>query len=116
MRINKKWGIILQVALISFSLSCMVIIATTPLHEAVHWVMSEIDPYIEPVEMRLFDDISLQDGQNVLFSALGCVVIRERYPGAFKDRPVWADAFQEIVCISLQMLIAWIVVSRALIF
>jgi hypothetical protein len=91
------------------------IIATTPLHEACHWVMSKyFDPYIEPVEFHVFDGTQFDRGENFLFSALGYVVIKEAYPGAFKDRPVWADMLQEIVCILVQVVIACIVVFKTL--
>ena len=77
-------------------------IVTVPLHETLHWVMSEIDPYVEPVELHFFDEKSLSFG-------VGYVLIQEAYPGSFKDRPTWADAVQEIICCSIQILIAIIV-------
>lgn len=104
----------LYLVLICFLISCSIIIATTPLHEAAHWIMSDIDPYVEPTEYHLFDETSFQNGQHILSSALGCVIIKEKYPGAFKDRPIWADAVQEIICISIQIIIACIVVSKTL--
>ena len=76
--------------------------------------MSDIDPYIEPVELHLFDGTSFQNGQHFLSSALGCVIVKEVYPGAFIDRPIWADAIQEIICISIQILLAVIVTSKIL--
>ena len=82
------------------------IIATTPVHEAAHWIMSDLDPYVEPVEFHVFDTISLQNKENILPSALGFVKIKEKYPGAFDDRPLWADALQEIICISIQVLLS----------
>lgn len=104
----------LYLLLICFLISCLVIIATTPLHEAAHWVMSDIDPYIEPVEYHLFDETSFQNGQHILSSALGCVIVKEKYPGAFKDRPLWSDVFQELICLSLQIIITCITVSKTL--
>lgn len=112
----KPLKIRVQIILLVFLISCTVIISTTPIHEAAHWVMSEIDPYIEPVELHLFDETSLQNGQHILSSALGCVIVKEKYPGAFKDRPIWADALQEIICISIQIIIAVIVVLKTLTF
>ena len=104
----------LYLLIICFLISCLVIIATTPLHEAAHWVMSDIDPYIEPVEFHVFDETSFKNGQHILSSALGCVIVKEKYPGAFKDRPFWADLFQELICISLQIIIAYVAVSKTL--
>ena len=78
---------LLFIILVCFLISCGMIIATIPLHEGAHWVMSEIDPYIKPVELHLFDDTSFQNGEKVLSSALGCVIVKEAYPGAFLDRP-----------------------------
>ena len=78
--------------------------------------MSEIDPYIEPVEFHLFEDNYLKNNENILYSALGYVVVREKYPGAFNDRPVWMDTLQEIICISIQIFITCILVSKILEF
>ena len=114
MEINNRQKIGLRIAIISFLLSLIVIVATTPLHEASHWIMSDIDPYIEPVEFHLFDDESFQNGQNVLSSALGCVIVKETYPGSFKDRSIWMDPIQELICISIQILITCIIVSKTL--
>ncbi len=99
---------------IGFLLSIVLIIATTPVHEAAHWIMSDIDPYVEPTEFHLFDEKSFQNGEQILSSALGCVVIKETYPGAFEDRPIWADLFQELICICIQILIAFIIVKKTL--
>ena len=101
---------------IGFLLSLGLITVTTPIHEAAHWVMSDIDPYVEPVEFHLFDEKSFQNGGHILSSALGCVVIRETYSGAFEDRPIWADLFQELICICIQILIACIIVKKTLKF
>ena len=101
---------------IIFLFSLGLIIITTPIHEAVHWVMSDIDPYIEPIEFHIFDKESFQNEEHILFSALGGVVVKEKYPGAFDDRPAWADLLQEIICISIQMLITCIIVRKTLKF
>jgi len=114
MKINNKQKIRLHLILIIFLLSCTVIIATTPLHEAAHWVMSTIDPYSEPVEFHLFDDRSFQMGEHILSSALGYIVIKETYPGSFKDRPIWIDPIQELICISIQIILTCIIVSKTL--
>jgi hypothetical protein len=97
---------------IGFLLSLGLIIATTPIHEAAHWVMSDIDPYVEPIEFHIFDQETFQNGEHILFSALGSVVIRENYPGAFDDRPGWADLLQEFICIFIQILITCIIVRK----
>ena len=78
---GKKQKIGLKIILIGFFLSCIIIVMTTPLHEVAHWIMSDIDPYIEPVEFHLFDDKSFQNNENILSSALGYVVVKEKYPG-----------------------------------
>jgi hypothetical protein len=109
---QQKPKIGLHFILIGFLISTTIIIATTPVHEAAHWIMSEIDPYVEPVEIHVFDDTSYQDEENVLPSALGSVVIKEKYPGAFNDRPPWANILQEIICISIQIIIAVFVTLR----
>ena len=114
MKINNRQKIGLRITIISFLLSLIVIVVTTPLHEASHWVMSDIDPYIEPVEFHLFDDESFQNGQHILSSALGCVIVKETYTGSFKDRSIWMDPIQELICISIQILITCIIVSKTL--
>jgi hypothetical protein len=111
---NKTIKIRLQMVVIIFLISIAVIIATTPLHEAGHWVMSDIDPSIEPTEFHIFDGKSLESEQHVLSSSLGCVIVKESYPGAFQDRPAWADAFQEIICIFIQIILTCIIVLKIL--
>lgn len=115
MKINKEQKLRLNIILIIFLLSSVVLIATTPLHEAAHWIMSDIDPYIEPVEFHLFDDKSFQNGQHILSSALGCVIVKETYPGSFNDRPLWIDSIQELICISIQIILTCLIVSKTLI-
>ena len=100
--------------LIGFLLATGMIIATIPLHEATHWVLSEIDPYIEPTEIHLFQISSYSENNNILNSPLGSVIIKEKYPGAFNDRPAWADILQEIICVTLQIIIAVFVVIKTL--
>ena len=95
-----------KLILFTFVLSCFFILISTPIHEGAHWVMSEMDPYITPVEFHVFDKESFQKGNGILSSSLGCVVTKENYPGAFDDRPSWADSFQELICVSLQIIIA----------
>ena len=109
-----KQKIDLKIILIVFFLSCTIMILTVPIHEAAHWIMSDIDPYVEPVEFHVFESISSNSNENIMFSALGYVVIKEKYPGAFEDRPLWIDTFQELICIFIQLLITCFVVSKIL--
>jgi hypothetical protein len=76
--------------------------------------MSDIDPYSEPVEFHIFDDLSFQNEQHLLASTLGYITIKETYPGSFKDRPIWVDPIQEIICISIQIILTCIIVSKTL--
>ena len=46
-------------------------VITTPIHEAIHWVIDDIDPAMTPVEMHLFDSYALSRGW------YGCVGSRE---------------------------------------
>ena len=96
----------LKILLFCFLIALSIIIITTPVHEAAHWVMSEIDPYVDPVEFHVFDQFTNENNQHILSSALGCVVIKEKYEGAFADRPFWADILQEIICVTIQIIIA----------
>jgi len=88
---------------------------TTPIHEACHVGLSIIDPCLEIKEINLIAPhiISGEQGDHTLPSMLGYVVVREAYPGAFKDRPAWADLLQEIICLSVQLLITIIVTLKA---
>ena len=109
-----KQKIRLQIIIVCFLLSCIGIVITTPIHEAAHWIMSEIDPYSEPIEFHLFDDKSFQNGENILSSALGLVTIKETYPGSFDDRPPWMDPVQELICMFIQIFITFMIVSKIL--
>jgi hypothetical protein len=112
----KKQRIGLKIIIGAFLFSCIFMVITTPLHEATHWILSEIDPYIDPVEFHLFEYNSLKKNENILYSALGYVVVKEKYPGAFNDRPIWMDTLQEIICISIQIFLTCILVSKTLEF
>ena len=107
-----KQKIRLQIIIVCFLLSCIGIVITTPIHEAAHWIMSEIDPYSEPIEFHFFDDKSFQNGENILSSALGLVTIKETYPGSFNERPKWIDPFQELICLLTQLLITYFIVTK----
>lgn len=74
--------------------------------------MSGFDPYIKPIEYHIFDEKSLINGENIFSSKFGYVVVKERYPGAFKDRPQWFDFLQELVCIFIQLLITYFIISK----
>jgi len=104
----------LKIILIIFILSFIFIIITTPIHEAGHWILSELDPYIEPVEFHIFDEKSFQNGENIFSSAFGYVLVKEKYPGAFNDRPPWSDFFQELICIIIQLILTCFIVSKIL--
>lgn len=109
---KSKLKINLQIILIVLFFSALVIFTTTPIHEATHWIIAEIDPYSEPIEFHLFDEKSFHNGQNVLDFNLGSVVVRESYPGSFDDRPKWIDPFQELICLSIQLLITYFIVTK----
>lgn len=101
---------------ISFVTAATVIVATTPLHEAAHVAMSTLDPYINVVDVYFFDIAPSQNNHHILSSPLGYVVVKEAYPGAFNERPLWADILQEILCILVQIIIACIVVFKLLVY
>ena len=108
---GQKQKIGLKMILIAFLLSGILMIITTPIHEAAHWVMSDIDPYIDPIDIHLFDFES-KNNDNILSSVLGYVVVKESYPGAFDERPFWMDLLQEFVCILLQIILTVVIVSK----
>lgn len=108
---NKK-----SIILLLIFVSTVCIVGTTPVHEGCHWMMSEVDPYIEPVEMHLFDNVQIVSNDHVLFSSLGYVIVKEEYPGAFQERPYVWDEIQEFVCVFLQILIAIFVSLEILLY
>ena len=114
MKNGYKQKINLKIILLVFFLSSTIMILTVPIHEAAHWIMSDIDPYVEPVEFHIFESIPSNSNENIMFSALGYVVIKEKYPGAFEDRPLWIDTFQEFICILIQLLITCFIVTKIL--
>ena len=73
--------------------------------------MSDIDPYIEPVEYRIFHVNGKNSETYSLNSVLGYVTITEKYPGALNQRPIWADFLQEIICISIQIIISFFIIT-----
>ena len=87
----------------AFLLSSCLMIATTPLHEFGHLVMSRLDPHLEVVAFYPFGVPHSTGTDHVLPSVLGCVIVREAYPGAFQDRPAWADLAQECICLLIQV-------------
>jgi hypothetical protein len=109
---NKEIKIIIKTILIGFFISFIVIIISIPIHEAGHWIMSEIDPYIEPVEYQIFIINGKNNEKHKLNSILGYVSIIEKYPGALKARPIWADLLQEIICISIQIIISFFITIK----
>jgi len=111
---NKKKKNGLKIILFGFLLSFIFIAATTPIHEAGHWIMSEFDPYVEPIEFHIFDEKSLKNGESIFSSAFGYVAVKEKYPGAFKDRPTWLDLLQELICCFIQIILTCIIVLKIL--
>jgi hypothetical protein len=111
---EKKKKNSLKIILFGFLISFILIVVTTPLHEAGHFIMSEFDPYVEPIEFHIFDEKSLKDGENIFSSVFGYVVVKERYTGAFKDRPQWFDFLQELICCFIQIILTCIIVLKIL--
>jgi len=118
MKIHKNKKIKLKVIPISLLLSIILMIATTPIHEAGHWIMSDIDPYIEPVEINIFNIDSNPSNikDHRLNSVLGYIIVREKYSNAFNERPIWSDTFQEIICILIQLTITIFISLKILTF
>ena len=98
-----------------FLFSTSLMVATTPIHEGFHVLMSTLDPCLEVVAFYPFGSPETNLG-HVLPSMLGCVIVKEAYPGAFQDRAAWADAFQEVICVLVQILIICFVMIKALPF
>lgn len=118
MLINKNKVIVkirLKTLIIGIFISFSAIVVLTPIHEAGHWLMSDISPFIEPIEYHVFDSININKGSNTLNSVIGYVVVVEEYPGAFNDRPFWGDFLQEILCISTQIIISFFITIKSMI-
>jgi hypothetical protein len=105
----------LKTLIIGFFISFLAIVALTPIHEAGHWIMSDMSPFIEPIEYHVFDSIDLDNGPYTLNSLIGYVVVVEEYPGAFDERPLWGDFFQEIICVSVQIIISFFITIKSII-
>ena len=103
-----------KIIFLGFVLSFLFIILTTPLHEACHWIISDIDPYIKPIEFHIFDEKSFQNGESIFSSSFGYVLVKEEYPGAFGDRPKFFDLLQELFCIFIQLVLTCFIVSKIL--
>lgn len=113
---HRSLGNLFALGVLCFVVSLSVIVLTTPLHESIHFVISEyLDPYVEVVEFHPFG-VPETVSHHRLPSLLGCVVIQESYPGAFLDRPGWFDPVQEVLCMLVQILIACVVTLRMLSF
>jgi hypothetical protein len=106
----------LKIISISFLLSIIVLIATTPIHEGVHWIISDIEPYSDPIEIRIFQNQANPIEQNILSSAFGYTKIKESYQGSFNDRPTWLYVSEELICIFIQMIITCIFVYETILF
>ena len=104
---------ILYLICITLLLSCCLMIATIPLHECTHLLLSKCDPNLTVVGFYPFG-IPQSQHTDHFSSTLGCVVVKEAYPSAFSQRPLWADLFQEIICLSFQLCIACIVTYKIL--
>lgn len=96
---NKRIEATLIIILVSIAL----FIITTPIHEGLHWVMSDLDPHIKPIEYHVFDIESFNSG------CLGFVRVAKEYPGAFDNGYELKYILQEIICISAQLLIVFLV-------
>ena len=105
----------LFIFLIGFLISCMLMIITTPLHEATHWILSDIDPFIEPVEIKFFNNDDQINEQNVLHSRLGYVIVKEKIPGSLNDRFFLIEIIQEIICYSIQLIITILISLKTII-
>ena len=98
----------------AFIISCSMMVATIPLHELGHYIMSHCDPDLTVVAFYPFGVPQTHQNDHILTSVLGCVIVKEAYPGAFQHRPVWADLFQEIVCLLIQLVITCFVTLKIL--
>jgi hypothetical protein len=78
--------------------------------------MSTVDPTLEVVEFYPFgipDNLEIDYAFHPMF---GCMIVKGAYPGALKDRPIWADVLQEIICVSVQILITCFVLIKSISF
>ena len=107
-------GKILLLVGCAFFIACCLMIATIPLHECLHLAMSSCDPHLRVVAFYPFGVPQSQQHNQGFSTVLGCVVVKEAYHGAFQDRPVWADPLQEIICLSIQMIITCLITLKIL--
>ena len=79
--------------LVYATLIYLLTIATIPLHEGIHWVIHDIEPWTEPKSMVFFDVV------------LGYVYYEPAYPGAFEDRPSYMFIIHEIASWGIQLIV-----------
>jgi len=85
-------------------LAGILMVLTTPLHEMLHVGMCTVSPWVEVDEIYLLGVPETVTG-NALPSMFGCVIAKPAYHGALADRPAYADLLQEIICLSVQILL-----------
>lgn len=93
----------IEATLVIIFVSIALLVITTPIHEGLHWIMSDIDPNIKPISYHVFDAESLNSG------CLGFVRVAEKRQGAFDNGYEYTYLLQEIICISTQLLIIFLV-------
>ena len=96
-----------KLILLVIPLTLLFSLLTTPLHEALHWIMCEIDPNLVPLEIHLFDSYSLER------NCLGCVAYKEL------GEPLYFNPLlQEIICVLVQysiiILLNYYIIKRIL--
>ena len=112
LRMSKKRLILLTAYL--FLVACTLMVATTPLHEIGHLVLSSCDPSLKVVAFHPLGSPHITQGDHTFSSILGYVVVKEAYPGAFQNRVFWADAAQECICILIQIGITFLITIKIL--
>jgi len=76
------------------------------LHESMHWGISILEPWIEPIEFHALDGYAFNHG------VLGRVIYTEAYPNAFQDRPWFMTILQELICYSIQIVFLILIVKQ----
>jgi len=103
LRFRSKRELAAFLVLVIFLVGILMVL-TTPLHETLHVVMCTIEPWVEIHEVYLLGVPETVNG-HALPSMFGCVVAKPTYHGALADRPAYADLLQEIICLSVQILL-----------
>jgi len=79
-------------------------VALTGVHELVHYVTLQFDPYRKPIGIEVFNMTAIRT-----YNQWGRVVYQERYPGSFNDSPPYAMVIHETIAYSVEIVLSLLI-------